>query len=225
MQKNEIIFYMRFVRTGSSTTTEHLKKNLKGYSCDENKLNKNKTVLMAGHLVHYGIHKEYPGRLYKYMTIMRDPAEWLLSVYNQDESRKKTGRDFEEWYNDSTPNTVCPLNSKRNKMLSFACWLFNARSLEECKKVLNECWFVGLTKNLDRELRLLSYYLGINDKWENYRRSGEYDEIEKIQLNTYRFIDKDLRAKIYNENPLDIELYNYAEKRNLETIGNINYIK
>jgi len=221
MRQNDIIFYMRFVRTGSSTITEHLKKHLKGYASDEIPRPKNDTQLRAGHLVHYGIHNQYPGRLYKYITIMRDPAEWLVSVYNQDESRKHTGRSFKEWCEDASPNSVCPQNSRYNKMTSFACWLFNAKDIKECYEVLDKCWFVGLTENLGMEFHYLCEYLGINDNWQNYRVSGEYDKIEGIKLDKLCILSDDLREWIYETNPIDVDLYNYAKICNLKTRKNI----
>lgn len=221
MPGNEIIFYMRFVKTASSTITEHLRKNYTGYSCDENKLSHENVRFRSGHLVHYGKHLEYPGKSYKYMTTLRDPTDWLVSCYNQDESRKRTGRSFKEWCADGAPNSVLPQSNVKNKMTAFACWLFNTPDYKGCLEVLEKCWFVGLAENLDIELKLLCEYLGINSDWKNYRVSGEYDVIENIKIDKLCVLTNELRRWIYENNPIDVDLYNYAKRRNIETRKNL----
>ena len=219
--KNDLLIYMRFVKSGSSTVTEHLKRNYKWYANCDMKSVPNDTRIIAGHLAHYGTHAPYKNRNVKYMTIMRDPADWLVSVYNHDESRKRTGRSFIKWCMDGAPNSVLPQNNVKNKMTAFACWLFEAKNLDECLRRLDDCWFVGITERLNIDFHYLCEWLGINDNWKNYRIAGQYDGLEKLKIDKLCEVNNELREWIYKENPCDMALYNYAKKRNIETRGNL----
>lgn len=74
------------------------------------------------------------------------------------------------------------------------------KKLENAKRLLDLCWFVGIIENSDEDVPFLFNALGIkNPKWE------------KVTLRKKIIkIDDKLREKIYRENPLDVELYKYA---------------
>jgi len=76
----------------------------------------------------------------------------------------------------------------------------NYKKFENAKKLLDLCWFVGITEKSNQDFRFLLKAIGVqNPKWMD---DGVSKKIIKI--------DNKLRKKIYEENPLDVELYNYA---------------
>jgi hypothetical protein len=73
--------------------------------------------------------------------------------------------------------------------------------LANAKKILEECSFIAITENLENDLKLLCKELKIPANWE---RKG----VSKKQF----FIEEKIRKKLYEDNYLDLELYNYAKK-------------
>ena len=74
------------------------------------------------------------------------------------------------------------------------------KKLENAKKLLNLCWFVGIAENSREDFGFLFKEMGLKkEKLEDVNASKKI-----LELN-----DK-LRKKIYDENPLDVELYQYA---------------
>jgi hypothetical protein len=92
--------------------------------------------------------------------------------------------------------------------------------LKNSKELLDKCWFIGITENLDNDLKFLCNYMGIPAKWENRRVTGNPTTWKNIQGKNSKVSYKklkltpSLKAKIYKENPFDVELYEYAKKLN-----------
>jgi len=90
--------------------------------------------------------------------------------------------------------------------------------LENAKKLLDLCWFVGeLTQ--DQDIAFIFKSIGIPcEKWERYALSGDTKtkQINPLQRKIKkRFIlDDETRKLIYKENPFDFKLYKYALELN-----------
>jgi len=90
--------------------------------------------------------------------------------------------------------------TKRNKKTDF-------KKLENAKKLLDLCWFVGILEKSEEDFKFLFDAIGLkNIKWK--KSDDPYKEPQKI--------NDELRQKIYKENPLDLKLYQYALKLNKE---------
>ena len=75
------------------------------------------------------------------------------------------------------------------------------KKLENAKKLLDLCWFVGIVEESDKDFKVLFDSMGLkNVKWE--KSDAPYKRVLKL--------DDELRENIYKENPLALELYNYA---------------
>lgn len=78
------------------------------------------------------------------------------------------------------------------------------KKLENAKRLLNACWFVGIIENSKKDLKFLFKEMGLkNPKWTNKGAAKKTLEL-----------DDKLKKKIYDENKLDVEIYRYALKLN-----------
>lgn len=76
------------------------------------------------------------------------------------------------------------------------------KKLENAKKLLDLCWFVGIVENSKQDFEFLFEEMGLKkEKLKNVNASKKI-----LELND------ELKKKIYAENPLDVELYKYAIK-------------
>ena len=212
---------------------EILSTSLVRYNLDPGKFDPGKLKLITGHATYYGIHKISPNKEPRYFIFLRDPAERLVSHYNAKMIDEKNPIPFDEWYKNQiknemvhflnlkykgsgssrlhTPKILLPFIRKLNYKTTYLIQtiIFNllglnrkndSKKLENAKKLLDLCWFVGIIENSDEDIPFLFNAMGIkNAKWKKVTLSKKL-----IQVN-----DK-LRKKIYDENPLDVELYKYA---------------
>lgn len=91
------------------------------------------------------------------------------------------------------------------------------KELENAKKLLDNCWFVSTTKNLDKDIPIIFKELGIKtgNKIERYRtakKEGEKFMAGELGATKFFELDANTRQGIYKDNPLDLELYEYARK-------------
>jgi hypothetical protein len=75
--------------------------------------------------------------------------------------------------------------------------------LENAKKLLNKCWYIGFIPDLNKDLKFLFKEIGVPVKWKNENVTGKKENFFKL--------DDETRKKIYEDNKYDLELYNYAK--------------
>lgn len=205
------------------------------YQKNPEKFDSKKIRFIIGHATYYGIHNLVPDKKPRYFIFLRDPAERIVSHYNAKMMKEKEPIPFDDWYKNQiknemvhvldlkyrgsastrihTPNIFVPLLRKLNYRTTYLIQsiFFNVfglnkkndpKKLENAKKLLDVCWFVGIIENSDKDIPFLLKEMGLKEaKWEKETLS------KKILI-----LDDVLRKKIYEENPLDWELYNYALK-------------
>ena len=206
-----ITLFMHLIKTGGSTICNHMITH-----CPENTHDQDaphtgggRITFYAGHNVRYGIHRHL-ARECRYMTIVRDPADWYVSVYNHQMARDGVANPppFEEWLDFNGTNSVNTLTFGRNAMFRWFVKSFaESETMDAAKNLLNICFFVGITDKLDMDLPGLFEGLGAPSTYENKRVAGEYDEIDRVYIKKVYELTNDMREKIYRENPLDMELY------------------
>ena len=201
------------------------------------KLNKNKVRFMLGHATYYGIHKLAPDKSPRYFIFLRDPAERVISYYNAKMQEVGKKIPFDIWYKNqmkddlvnfldlkyrgsessriNTPKIFMPIVRRLNYKTFYFIQTTISRvlrsnrsgerkKLENAKKLLDLCWFVGIVENSKEDFKFLFKEMGLkNPKWTNKGASKKI-----LELNEH------LRKKIYDENKLDVEIYNYALKLN-----------
>jgi len=205
------------------------------YEKNPKKLDKNKVRFMLGHATYYGMHKFIPNKYPRYFAFLRDPAERLVSHYNAKMQNEEKKISFDKWYKNQiknemvhildlklkgsgatrikTPNILFPILRKLNYKTTYFIQtiIFNffrlnkkndLKKLKNAKKLLDLCWFVGISENSKADFKFLLDAMEI--KKEELIDEGISKKVIKV--------DDKLRKKIYKDNPLDVELYNYALK-------------
>jgi len=225
----DLIAFLHVPKTGGSTIIHHLARQMPGRYCNLDcelgqKVPDQDTVFVQGHRLDCSFHVKYPGRKVRYMTVLRDPAAWLVSIYHHDISRRKINASFENWY-EGGANSIYPLEARRNRLYEWCrrFWLQNQGQMPEIKDFISRCWLATTTDYLDADFDWLCEGLGIANDWQRKRAAGEYDEIDgKLIRKVYSLTDA-MRARIYQENPLDLELYLFARsKRKIRTCYEID---
>jgi hypothetical protein len=215
---NPIYIFYHVVKTGGTTIGNHCFKHLQEKYIDKNKSqdSNNETVFIQGHVhnLRGSERGKHPGRKVREFTVLRDPAEWLVSIYHHDTTRSGSEISFEEWYQRTPPDRVYPMTYKYNRFFWYLCWFFRVKTIEQVKKRLDTFFFVGLIKKLNQDLPKLFLEMGIPETFDHARKAGTYDPCDKKVLRNNYTLTKKMREKIRNQNPLDYELYDYGIKLN-----------
>jgi hypothetical protein len=94
---------------------------------------------------------------------------------------------------------------KRNKKQEF----------ENSKFLLDKCWFVTTTDNLNKDLPRIFKAMGLPTDWEHYRKAknkGEKTNKDKIEVTKTFNLDKKTRKMIYQDNSWDLKLCGVVKK-------------
>lgn len=96
---------------------------------------------------------------------------------------------------------------------------FNSFKYKQTINMLDTFWKIIPTKKLDEELPSIFEDIGVPSKdWKKYRVSGDKASsvknihpkaVEKDYVNKKLEINDDIRKKVYDENRLDVKLYDY----------------
>ena len=150
--------------------------------------------------------------------ILREPAEWLVSVYHNDMmDREKRGEEvleFDKWYDSEKDNYVLPLRANRNRFVKYLRrWFGKEATYTDMRKALDSFRFVFTTDNLSEDVKQLAEYLGVPADMEHVRKTGEYDPWFRNTITKRYTLADDMKAKIYRDNERDVELYQYGVSR------------
>lgn len=209
--------FIRLIKSGSTTIVNHLLRHKAGHVGMGKRTKRNLVIpehieFFIGHDVYYGIHEQHQfhGEV-RYFTILRDPADWLVSQYHHDEARRQTGRDFWEWYDDPAPTSVNPIVGTRNLMMR---WY--QRHNPDPIDWLNRIWFVGTAETSAEWMPRLFRTWGVPEEAKNERVTGTltygWTDDEVLYVPEVFKLDEAGREKIYRENPEDVALYKYATR-------------
>jgi len=173
----------------------------------------NRTRVVAGHGVEANTRLLLPDRDVRFLTILRDPAELLVSRYNFETSRTGEHLDFWKWYRKRQPNRS--LRRLRNAL--------GVQSYADVRDVLDTFWFVGVTEHLGDDLPHIFETIGVPTNWVNRRVTGGGDDLEDLDIGRETFpiqrhtvLTDDLRERLYIENKKDLRLYRHAVRRRRE---------
>lgn len=261
--KEYLYILLHHPRTGGESLTTFVEKNLGpgellrvNHQEPQRIKEKGKIRFLAGHVAYFGMHKFFPKKIPRYLTILRDPMLMLLSLYNSrmHDFPKERKQTFEKWYslrkrNEMTlffdemirsnkPEVVFVHRFKRwfreriidkidgsKRIQTFFKGLMRKKiplnkgreKLENAKKMLDKCWFIGITEKLNKDLsiednlqsdiKFLLKKMGVNYNWKSYQKMSAIPR-------EFSILSEELRKKVYEENPLDVELYHYALKLN-----------
>jgi hypothetical protein len=183
-----------------------------------------KARILAGHNLGYGIHHLVPGkRDVRYFSVLRDPAERCVSLYNFRWSRGSIKTGFDEWYRDWYRT-----NQSNFQTQFLAARLFdgklpdnNGQRLAMARRVLELCWFVTTTDHWSEGLDHIFAAMGLPTNWQHYRKAGDSMILpdshpakgEKVMR---RFVADDATLNmIRSESPLDLALLDWVRDNRL----------
>lgn len=175
--------------------------------------------VLAGHRLGYGIHRLVPGdREPRYFSVLRDPAERCVSLYNFRWSRGQAPADFREWYDGwYRPN-------QSNYQTRFLAERLYGSDLPErseqhfgmAQKLLELCWFVTTTEHWNEGLDHLFAAMGLPSDWRHYRKAGDSIDLpashpSQGEVVAQRFVpDEATRAVLLADSPLDVALVDWV---------------
>lgn len=180
--------------------------------------------VVFGHDVYDGVHTDL-GRAGRYLTVVRDPVERLLSQYNfnvdywrgrsrragslSDDPYHADGRlmSFEEWL-ESYPqvhNLMAGYISQ--SFMSYIPYgtLLTPDRLRRALSRLEGFYYIGLTDRFDLESQHLFRWIGLRGS-RMVRRNVSYPH--------YWLTDKAVRQKVLRLNAMDVELYDLCRRLN-----------
>lgn len=226
MKKEYLYIFVHLHKTGGTTLNKHLSKNFKkdevlflyydklgldpfafkkqNYAQMAEKAIKKlspservKVKIISGHFLSHGIHKHFPNKTPRYITIVRDPYKRARSMYNyfrtlhskekSDDKNKKIYRSFLK-INGTVPNFSVWLtqkygNPKANVMPQPMNMYFSDLGYK-----LSDFYFIGITKKLNSDLPFLFFLLGINKYFVN----------QNVSLNFVK-TNNDKQKKMFNK--------------------------
>lgn len=164
-----------------------------------------KARVILGHRIDCNSYRLVPGKTPRYTTFLRDPAERLVSFYNfhMENKFRLRGKEmisFDEWYTSQFQG---------NNMVRWFHNHFLRISVGEkvtvghfnaVRAALEKFWFVGCTEHLDRDTPLLLKRMGLAGTLPRVNVSGVHHPKRLL-------LTDDLRQRLYENNPLDVELY------------------
>lgn len=178
--------------------------------------------ILSGHQTWYGIDRLVPRpREARYFTVLRDPAERCVSLYNFRWSRGHAPDDFDIWYRDYY------LAEQRNYMVRFFAEALYGAALPEddaqrlamAQQLLTRCWFVTTVDRWNEGLDFLCDAMGIPADWQHHRAAGDSAPLpashpSQSEVVARRLIlDDDLRARIRADSPGDVALVDWVRAR------------
>lgn len=171
--------------------------------------------VLAGHHLDLRIRELVPGpREPRFITVLRDPAERCVSLYNFRWSRGHAPDDFERWYE----------GWYRERQSDFMVRFFAetlygadlpadpAQQLAMAQQMLGRCWFVTTTEHWTAGLDFLCGAMGIPAGWRRHRTADAASTLPESHpardeaLARRVTLDDALRARIHADSPGDVAL-------------------
>lgn len=196
-----IYVFLRTPKTGSTTFIKHVERseNNKGM-CLKSKYNSGLSLsaithkkFVYGHYLTHPLPISHENINFRYITLIRDPADWLLSIYHHICRSQRLDIPFWEWYFNGR------MDSPHGGDNPLYHW-FEMISIGKTPfEMLEQCWFVGLTEASDI---VFPWLLKLLDGLELSKRFN-------VGRKVYSLTNND-RQQIYSLNPLDVALYEHA---------------
>ena len=202
----ECLAFMHVIKTGGTTLVSKFKEEMEGR-------------FRWGHDFVHNSWKD-PDKLIRWFTIIRDPADWLVSIYHQATRRARQDIDFEHWYEIAAPNPCNPQKARYNRLSHYVS-RFCGYNFSGIYKLLDDCWGVTITTKLDEDLPRLIKYFGLTSGYTNERVTGEYDRFDKCMTPKKYKLKVKMRKRIYQENPEDVKLFEYAKEKREQWIARL----
>lgn len=168
--------------------------------------------VVSGHDVDAATHLLFPDAEARHVTILREPAARLVSMYNYRMSAPDARVvPFEAWYDEVPSNPATGWLRRR-----FARGL----SFPDLLDALRGFWFVGTTEHLDVDLPFLFAAIGVPPGHDRKRVAGGGDGLEGLDFPDDRRevlvrteVDDAIRDMVASDHPKDMRLWRFAGRR------------
>lgn len=165
-----------------------------------------------------------------YGIVLRDPADWLVSVYHHTINRVRFssygdgagGPSFEVWYDWAGEEPTLHTTVTRNRMATYLGRFAGSPRMADIAAMLRSIWWVAVTETLNDDWRVIAKYLHIPPAIGKERAAGGFDTIENHPTETWYSLTDNMRDRIYEENKRDCKLYAIALEergRNADSMG------
>lgn len=186
--------------------------------------------IIIGHNVYYGIHQLFPNRNPKYITVFRNPAKRIISLYNWLRTNLERGimvgsldrvRHNNEiiqfglnWYTSNKDTLQDMMSLFLYKHFYNICLSegITDNDLEQIYLILDKFYFIGIVENKN-DMDFIYHILNLRKFCGNVNISTKYaipNEYEETLM------------EIEKNNQIDMKLYNYAIERNEELKTSFN---
>jgi hypothetical protein len=209
--------FFEFSNWGKEYRAEHGLPEFADRPADE----RAKARVLAGHNLGYGVHHLVPGnRPVRYFSVLRDPSERCVSLYNFRWSRGSISVDFDTWYHD----WYRPKQSNFQTRF-LAARLFDGNLPDDAqqlfsmaRQLLEQCWFATTTERWNEGLDHIFAGMGLPADWQHYRKAGASRALppshpaqgERV---TRRFVADDRTlAMLRADSPQDVALVEWVRK-------------
>lgn len=250
--ENDLLIFFHIPKCAGTTLREHIllnyhakhvlavykffnpefkdKKGIEDFISSWSKERRDEIKFIIGHNVYYGIHKLFPNRNPKYITVLRNPTKRIVSLYNflrTNLERGVTTVDLKRLYmnGEVVQFGMKWFNSNRNTLVDgisryFYKHFYNINlgesitdsELEQICLVLNKFYFIGIVEN-SNDMDFVYHILGLRKFEKNANISKQFafpDQHKKTLIE----IEKNIQ--------IDLKLYNYAIERNEELKASFN---
>lgn len=207
--------FFEFSHWGRSYRAEH---GLPEFA-DRSEAERARAQVLAGHRIGWGIHQLVPGkRDARYFSVLRDPAERCVSLYNYRWSRGQAHDDFAIWYRDwyNVEQRNFQTRFLAGRLYDGQLPQSDSQRLEMAKTLLAQCWFVTTTDRWNEGLDLIFADMGLPADWQHYRKAGdslslpESHPAQSEKLSRRFVADAQTEAMIAADSPLDAELVRWV---------------
>ncbi len=180
-----------------------------------------KVTVMGGHHTYFGIERDVPEpREPRYFTVVRDPADRCVSLYNFRFSRGKAKGTFLEWY-----ERHYDVHHRDYMTRFFAERLIGIdvpadpdQQLGFARQLLRRCWLATTLAHWDDAMGVLSDTMGIPRDWTNYRMADRPIALPDVYrtpaepLRRHFVLDDATRARIHADSARDLALFHWVRE-------------
>lgn len=220
---DDVIIYIHIPKTGGSTLhnaiQEHYGSRFLSTSCNDLSQQQKESIVLIKEHMPFGIHTLLPQSRYRYMTVLRNPVERVISMYYYMRSKNCPDPDKRKYFSAMTLHDYVS-NNEYNYFSdiwhkSWTCSTYNlqtrmlAGDLNRCdlKKAINNLnsffQVVGITERFAGTLKVINKNFGWNI------RPGRKENITPDKPALKDIPDKILQL-IRSKNEMDMELYSHA---------------
>ncbi len=220
---DDVIIYIHIPKTGGSTLhkaiQEHYGSRLLSISYNDLSQQQKECIFLIKEHIPFGIHTLLPQTRYRYMTVLRDPVERVISMYYYMRSKNCPDLDKRNYFEAITLDEY--VSNEIHDYFSdiwhksWTCSTYNlqtrmlAGDLKRCdlKKAINNLnsffQVVGITERFAETLKVINKNYGWNVT------SGEKENVTPDKPALKDIPDKTIRL-IRSKNEMDMELYSHA---------------